>query len=111
MVVDFQTLSGLPEAIAKILTVPNQLRHVEKLRASGLRETHLFIALDEGSLPFAQAGCARWQADRITSDGLDLPDGLTYLWFVSDFSHTLYGYGHGDWTIQPITRCKPADAS
>lgn len=96
------TLSGLPEAIAKILTVPNQLRHVGKLRASGLPETHLFIALDEGSLPFAQRAALVGKPTALPSDKLDLPDGLTYLWFVSDFSHTLYGFGHGAWTVHSI---------
>lgn len=97
-----ETLSGLPQAMAKILALPNQLRHVEKLRASGLDEAHLFISLDEGSLPFAQRAALVGKPSALPSDGLDLPDGLTYLWFVSDFSHTLYGFGHGAWTTHSI---------
>lgn len=97
-----ETLSGLPETVAGILTLPNQLRHVEKLRASGLGETHLFVALDEGSLPFAQRAALVGKPTGLPTDGLVLPDGLTFLWFISDFSHTLYGYGHGEWRIHPI---------
>jgi hypothetical protein len=97
-----ETLAGLPDAVNEMLHLPNQARHVEKLRASELGETHLFIAFDEGSLPFAQRAALVGRPTALPQDGLVLPDGLTYVWFVSDFSHTLYGYGHGDWRIHPI---------
>jgi hypothetical protein len=97
-----ESLSGLPQAVADVLTLPNQVRHVEKLRASGLDETHLFVALDEGSLPFAQRAALLGKPTASPSSQLVLPDGLTFLWFVSDFSHTLYGYGHGAWRVCPL---------
>lgn len=97
-----EKLAFLPEALAEILSLPNQRRHVEKLRASGLNETHLFVALDEGSLPFAQRAALVGNPTTLPNRGLELPSGLTFLWFVSDFSHTLYRYGHGVWRIHPI---------
>jgi hypothetical protein len=95
-------LEGLPGAIAALLALPNQLRHVDKLRASGFEETHLFLALDEGSLPFAQRAGLVARPTAIPCEDFVLPEGLNYLWFVSDFSHALYGYGPGGWRLHAI---------
>ncbi|WP_248579406.1 hypothetical protein [Nocardioides sp. InS609-2] len=96
------SLEGLPGVIAGVLSLPNQLRHVDKLRASGYEETHLFLALDEGSLPFAQRAALVGKPTAVPSEGLLLPEGLNFLWFVSDFSHTLYAYGEGGWRLHAI---------
>jgi len=95
-------LEGLPGAIADRLALPNQVRHVEKLRACGLEETHLFLALDEGSLPFAQRAGLVGTPTAMPSEDLALPEGLSFLWFVSDSSHTLYAYGPGGWRLHAI---------
>ncbi|WP_124259346.1 hypothetical protein [Rhodococcus ruber] len=106
-VVDRQ-LTGLAEAISDILAADNQQSRIEKLLRSPHGDKHLFIALHEGALPFAQAvGLMRPEVELPVCAPPTLPVGITHLWFISTFSHTLVEVHGGRWHFHKIDGADP----
>lgn len=96
-------LVGLGDAVVMLLQQPNQLRHIEKLRRSGCRETHLFLVLHEGALPFAQMSALMGRVKNLPEcSAPPLPGGLTHLWFVSVYSHVLVETSGRTWRFHDL---------
>lgn len=96
-------LSGLAGAVSIVLAEDNLQRHAEKLRRSDHAEKHLFVALYEGAIPFAQAaGLMRPAVDLPECLTPRLPDGITHLWFISTYSHTLVEIRDSQWNFHDL---------
>ena len=60
-----------------------EARHfVEKLRATGRPELHLFLRIHDTAMPFSLYYPLAW-GDYVPADSLDAPEGLTALWLVA----------------------------
>jgi len=105
-VVDSQ-LSGLAGAIEDLLADDIVHKHIEKLRRSVYQETHLFVGVFAGGLPFAQEfSIAAWDMEHTVADlpacePPELPSGLTRLWILIGMSSFLLEISNGKWRWHP----------
>jgi len=57
------------------------VENIDKLRATGREELHLFLRIHDTAMPFSLYDPLAW-GDYVPADPLDAPDGLTGLWLA-----------------------------
>lgn len=77
----YEHLDELPLWLGSRLRDPDLDGNVEKLRASGRRELHLFLRIHDTAMPFSLYYPLAW-GDYVPTESLDAPDGLTGLWLA-----------------------------
>ncbi len=77
----FEHLDELPTWLAQRLGHPDLLENIDKLRATGRAELHLFLRIHDTAMPFTLYHPLAWGA-YLPSAPLNAPEGLTGLWLA-----------------------------
>jgi hypothetical protein len=77
----YEHLDELPLWVAARLREPDLFENVEKLKATGRGELHLFLRIHDTAMPFSLYHPLAW-GDYVPSEALDAPSGLTGLWLA-----------------------------
>jgi len=77
----FEHLDELPRWLGERLREPDLAGNVEKLKATGRRELHLFLRIHDTAMPFSLYYPLAW-GDHVPTEPLAAPDGLTGLWLA-----------------------------
>jgi hypothetical protein len=83
------SLDGLPSWLADELEQPRLAAKIDKLRATGRPELHLFLRVHASGLPFGLFYALTFSSDTVPADDLSAPAALTGLWLVSQWSDTV----------------------
>lgn len=74
-------LDGLPGWLEQRLTEPDMVENLDKLRATGREEQHLFLRVHDSAMPYALYDPLAF-ASYVPATPLNAPEGLTGLWLV-----------------------------
>jgi hypothetical protein len=77
----FEHLDELPAWLAQRLGHPDLLENIDKLRATGRAELHLFLRIHDTAMPFSLYYPLAWGA-HVPAAPLNAPEGLTGLWLA-----------------------------
>jgi hypothetical protein len=77
----YEHLDELPVWLAERLREPDLAENVNKLKATGRSELHLFLRIHDTAMPFSLYHPLAW-GDYVPSASLEAPDGLTGLWLA-----------------------------
>lgn len=77
----YEHLDELPQWLAERLREPDLAENIDKLRATGSEELHLFLRIHDTAMPFSLYYPLAW-GEYVPSVALDAPDGLTGVWLA-----------------------------
>lgn len=90
----FEHLNELPAWLAHRLRQRDLVENVEKLRATGRDDLHLFLRIHDTAMPFSLYHPLAW-GDYVPAASLDAPDGLTGLWLATTWKNPILWWRSG----------------
>lgn len=87
-VVRFAHHSIVAAWLAERLCEPDLAENVNKLKATGRSELHLFLRIHDTAMPFSLYHPLAW-GDYVPSAPLEAPDGLTGLWLAPAWTNPI----------------------
>lgn len=88
----YEHLDELPAWLTARLHEPDLLENVDKLRATGRSDLHLFLRVHDTAMPFSLYFPLAW-GEYVPSDPLVVPQGLTGLWLVPGWRNPILWWG------------------
>lgn len=97
-------LAGLVPWLNDILrSDPTAVSHIEKLRASGRDELHLFLGVHASSLPATLQVALGWE-EVVPQSDLTPPEGIFAVWLKPQYGpHLLWWTASDGWSIADVT--------
>lgn len=88
----YEHLDALPQWLAARLREPDLAENIDKLRATGRDELHLFLRIHDTAMPFSLYYPLAW-GDYLPDAPLDPPHGLSGLWLVPAWKNPILWWG------------------